>query len=217
MTHPEALPERGLDPADDVVLVVLVQFVVPRIEAVFSFDQSFASLVCIGRLSSDDELIAPGPGGSRIICGMHRTGKDCQQDHARQPFGAHCPLSGRSTLVDAPCRSYFRKSPPQALSSSPTGLSSASPTTPPTSMKLRRLVSLSLRRRCSCAAKPVPAGISRPTMTFSFRPRRSSFRPRTAASVSTRVVSWKDAAEMKDSVASEALVMPSNSADTVAG
>ena len=47
-------------------------------------------------------------------------------------------------------------------------------------------------------------------MTFSFRPRRSSFRPRTAASVSTRVVSWNEAAEMKDSVASDALVMPSS-------
>jgi hypothetical protein len=30
-----------------------------------------------------------------------------------------------------------------------------------------------------------------------------------AASVSTRVVSWKDAAEMKESVDREALVMPS--------
>jgi hypothetical protein len=34
--------------------------------------------------------------------------------------------------------------------------------------------------------------------------------PRTAASVSTRVVSWNEAAEMNDSVASEALVMPSS-------
>ncbi len=35
--------------------------------------------------------------------------------------------------------------------------------------------------------------------------------PRTAASVSTRVVSWKEAAEMKDSVVSDALVIPSRS------
>ena len=34
-------------------------------------------------------------------------------------------------------------------------------------------------------------------MTFSFRPRRSSTRPLTAASVRTFVVSWKDEAEMK--------------------
>ncbi|MNI52867.1 hypothetical protein D3C73_1076730 [compost metagenome] len=46
-------------------------------------------------------------------------------------------------------------------------------------------------------------------MTFSFRPRRLSLVPRTAASVSTRVVSWKEAAEMNDSVASDALVIPS--------
>ena len=47
-------------------------------------------------------------------------------------------------------------------------------------------------------------------MTFSFNPRRSSFLPMIAASVSTRVVSWNDAAEMNESVDSEALVMPSS-------
>jgi hypothetical protein len=41
-------------------------------------------------------------------------------------------------------------------------------------------------------------------------------RPRTAASVSTRVVSWNDAAEMNDSVASDALVMPSSTGLSVA-
>ena len=38
-------------------------------------------------------------------------------------------------------------------------------------------------------------------MTFSFRPTRSSFLPRTAASVRTRVVFWNEAAERKLSVA----------------
>ncbi len=41
-------------------------------------------------------------------------------------------------------------------------------------------------------------------------PRRSSFLPMIAASVSTRVVSWNDAAEMNESVDSDALVMPSS-------
>ena len=41
--------------------------------------------------------------------------------------------------------------------------------------------------------------------------------PRTAASVSTRVVSWKEAAEMNDSVASDALVMPSRIGSAMAG
>src|SRR5205823_8260744 len=59
-------------------------------------------------------------------------------------------------------------------------------------------------------ARPVPAGISRPTITFSLRPRRSSFLPMIAASVSTRVVSWNDAAEMNESVDSDAFVMPSS-------
>ena len=52
--------------------------------------------------------------------------------------------------------------------------------------------------------------MSRPTTTFSFKPRRWSRLPVTAASVSTRVVSWNDAAEMNDSVAKAALVMPFN-------
>ena len=55
---------------------------------------------------------------------------------------------------------------------------------------------------------PVPAGIRRPTMTFSFSPTRLSTRPETAASVNTRVVSWNEAAEMKELVCSEALVIP---------
>ena len=66
---------------------------------------------------------------------------------------------------------------------------------------------LSLRRR-RWYARPVPAGMSRPTMTFSLRPRRSSYLPMMAASVSTRVVSWKEAAEMNESVDRDALVMP---------
>ncbi len=54
-------------------------------------------------------------------------------------------------------------------------------------------------------------------MTFSFSPRSSSRLPMIAASVSTRVVSWNDAAEMKLSVDSDALVMPSRTSAWVAG
>lgn len=53
------------------------------------------------------------------------------------------------------------------------------------------------------------AGIKRPTITFSFSPTSLSTLPATAASVRTRVVSWKDAAEINDLVCSEALVIPS--------
>jgi hypothetical protein len=41
--------------------------------------------------------------------------------------------------------------------------------------------------------------------------------PATAAYVSTLVVSWKEAAEMKDGVCSEALVMPSRTGWPSAG
>src|SRR5947199_258530 len=53
---------------------------------------------------------------------------------------------------------------------------------------------------------PVPAGISLPMMTFSFSPSSESLLAWIAASVSTRVVSWNDAADSHDSVASDALV-----------
>ena len=45
-------------------------------------------------------------------------------------------------------------------------------------------------------------------MTFSFRPLRRSILPSSAASVSTLVVSWKEAADRNESVFSDALVMP---------
>ena len=57
----------------------------------------------------------------------------------------------------------------------------------------------------------------RPTMTFSLRPRSVSMEPLMLASVSTRVVSWNDAAEMKESVESEALVMPRSRLRPIAG
>src|SRR5678810_309891 len=59
--------------------------------------------------------------------------------------------------------------------------------------------------------------MSRPTITFSFRPLSSSRLPMMAASVSTRVVSWNDAAEMNESVESDALVMPRSSGRPFAG
>jgi hypothetical protein len=62
---------------------------------------------------------------------------------------------------------------------------------------------------------PVPAGIRWPMMMFSFRPSRSSFAPRIDASVRTRVVSWKEAAETNDCVVSDAFVMPRSSGSDV--
>ena len=44
-------------------------------------------------------------------------------------------------------------------------------------------------------------GITRPRITFSFSPLRSSLFPQIAASVKTLVVSWNDAADINDSVA----------------
>ena len=64
---------------------------------------------------------------------------------------------------------------------------------------------------------PVPAGISLPMMMFSFRPSSESLRDSMAASVSTRVVSWNDAADSHESVASDALVMPMSSGRPSAG
>ena len=44
-----------------------------------------------------------------------------------------------------------------------------------------------------------------------------SFLPRVAASVSTRVVSWKDAAEINERVCNDALVIPKRIGPPVAG
>ncbi len=64
--------------------------------------------------------------------------------------------------------------------------------------------------------RPVAAGISFPMITFSLSPSSRSTLPSMAASVRTFVVSWKDAAERNDSVASEAFVMPRMSGSNVA-
>src|SRR5690606_2540758 len=63
---------------------------------------------------------------------------------------------------------------------------------------------------------PVPAGILCPTITFSFNPSKWSSFPATAASLSTFVVSWNEAAEINDLVCSEALVIPCNTGVAVA-
>lgn len=47
-------------------------------------------------------------------------------------------------------------------------------------------------------------------MTFSLRPAKWSILPSMAASVSTFVVSWNEAADRNESVASDAFVMPSS-------
>ena len=62
------------------------------------------------------------------------------------------------------------------------------------------------------ARHPVPAGISLPIVTFSFNPTKLSLLPLTLTSVRTRVVSWKDAAEIKLSVLSDDLVIPRSTA-----
>ena len=64
---------------------------------------------------------------------------------------------------------------------------------------------------------PVPAGMSLPMITFSLRPSSPSERPSIAASVSTRVVSWNEAADSHESVASDAFVIPMSSGRPSAG
>src|SRR5581483_7786983 len=108
-------------------------------------------------------------------------------------------------------RSGGRRAPPSAGAAS---AFSASNLAFSLAMSSSRLAA-SLRRRRSIP--PVPAGMSRPTITFSLRPSSVSTLPLTAASVSTRVVSWNEAAEMKLLVCSEALVMPSSTGLAVAG
>ena len=62
----------------------------------------------------------------------------------------------------------------------------------------------------SIGLMPVPTGILRPMITFSLRPLSLSTRPLIAALIRTLVVSWKDAADKKESDQIETLVIPSN-------
>ena len=55
---------------------------------------------------------------------------------------------------------------------------------------------------------PVPAGMILPMITFSLSPTNSSFLPLIAASVKTLVVSWNEAADKNESVASDDLDIP---------
>ena len=64
---------------------------------------------------------------------------------------------------------------------------------------------------------PVPAGINLPTITFSFNPSRLSTFPFIEASVKTRVVSWKDAAEINELVCNDAFVIPNRTLSNCAG
>ena len=64
---------------------------------------------------------------------------------------------------------------------------------------------------------PVPAGMSLPMMTFSLSPSNLSFFPLIAASVSTLVVSWKEAADKNEFVARDAFVIPSSTRFPLAG
>ena len=66
-------------------------------------------------------------------------------------------------------------------------------------------------------SSPVPAGMSLPMMTFSFKPISWSSLPLIAASVRTFVVSWNEAAERKDSVARADFVIPRSTGETVIG
>ena len=60
----------------------------------------------------------------------------------------------------------------------------------------------------SILVNPVPAGTSLPTITFSFKPSNLSVLPLIEASVRTLVVSWNEAAEMKELVCRDAFVIP---------
>ena len=59
--------------------------------------------------------------------------------------------------------------------------------------------------------------MSLPSKIFSFGPRNGSSLPLIAASVKTLVVSWKDAADKKDSLAKDAFVIPRIVLLTIAG
>lgn len=71
------------------------------------------------------------------------------------------------------------------------------------------LIVIGIQLNVTITFLPVPAGTSYQGWHF-FRPINGSILPLMAASVRTFVVSWKDAADKKELVAREALVIPSS-------
>ena len=63
----------------------------------------------------------------------------------------------------------------------------------------------------------MPAGTNLPTITFSFKPSKKSIFPFIEASVNTRVVSWKEAADINELVCKEAFVIPNKILSKIAG
>ena len=92
------------------------------------------------------------------------------------------------------------------VSASSRAAASSSPSSRGNSGRLSAAFEISLR-----------AGISLPMITFSLSPVSLSVLPMSAASVSTLVVSWKEAFAKKLSVFSDALVIPSSTGCAVAG
>ncbi len=120
-----------------------------------------------------------------------------------------CSLT-RSVLVGAPARAPAPGRRPRRARHSPGRHRRRLPPLPRRGATPRHEASGSSRG-------PVPAGMSLPMMTFSLRPRSRSILPEIAASVSTRVVSWNDAAESQDAVLSAALMRPSSTVCAMAG
>ncbi len=125
------------------------------------------------------------PAGRSILVAR----RECYSSSSVRLFGAPLPASSAANDVSALGRSGNPGNPSGAAGTS----------SPSMSTSWYRYI-------------PVPAGMRCPMMMFSLRPRRSSRAPRIAASVSTRVVSWKLAAEMNDCVVRLAFVMPSKAA-----
>ena len=112
---------------------------------------------------------------------------------------------GATRLPPPPCRRATGKRVKSSSAPTPRSSASTSAVSDCWAQVGPRWTSIATSRYCFT---PVPAGMRRPMMTFSFKPMSWSFLPRTAASVRTRVVFWNDAAERNDSVASDASVMP---------
>ena len=177
-----------------------------------------AGWVVVGRSATSVPLGRDGLGG---LARRRRPGTGCWPGRTGRPLGrrlrrgagrrARRRSSSAGVAASSEASPAVSSSTGRAVPSSRNGLNSPSPVRP--SITSPASASRAARRRRSWAAArfagaPVPAGISLPMMTFSLSPIRWSLAPLMAASVSTRVVSWKDAAARKLDVLSEALVTP---------
>jgi thiol-disulfide isomerase/thioredoxin len=171
--------------------------------AVFAGALGMAGLVMVVAPRLGLQVAEPAPAEAHVTHSRQRLLGELLEGSLldRGLHGGLSPAPMRSAIVPPSAAAAASAS---SVSTSPEPSASGSPDRKARAAASSRCCSASSGESCAArsawrrrASAPVPAGISLPMITFSLRPMRWSLAPLMAASVSTRVVSWKEAAARK--------------------